>query len=227
MIHRPATPKLKEYNLGKRTAAILMITGAALILVLTTSACSKEQTPEAIEPTAAATENPAAAASSPTETTGHTGEVNGARTTELPDTRETTVTTEPPGGGQDTPQVEEATPVQPPEPMDEPLQGPMVERARAMAAAHLGLTDDQVEEVTLEEAAALTWPDSSLGCMQEGMAYAGAEVMGYRLTFAHDGRRVNAHGDAERDGVIIPQDCLEDPDSAGRPREDDSDPNPG
>ena len=159
-----------------------------------------------------------------TDTTATTAAATATATTA---TAAATATKEPTKTGETTPTAEEAAPAEPPGPTEEPLGGPLVENARKMVAERLGLTEDQVREVTLETAEAVTWPDSSLGCQQEGMGYGAAEVTGYRLTFAHGDRTMNAHGDAERDGVIIPQNCLNDPDSAGWPREDNPDRNPG
>ena len=230
MSQTPTDSQLRKQTLRKRAATVLS-SATALVLLLTMAACSEEHEPAAIEPAPA----PAGAvpAGQPTETTrpeestAGTEDVNGdsspaSETTGTPEPADTTTaaaaTKEPTKTGEATPAAEEATPAEPPGPVEEPLDGPLVENARKMVAERLGLTENQVREVTLEMAEAVTWPDSSLGCQQEGMAYAAAEVTGYRLTFAHGDRTMNAHGDAERDGVIIPQNCLNDPDSAGRPR---------
>ena len=86
-------------------------------------------------------------------------------------------------------------------------------------ARHLGLDESHARELTLENWDAVTWSDASLGCAQEGMAYATVEVPGFRITFTHQGRTVSVHTDEEwTTHAIIPRNCLGDPNAAGQPR---------
>jgi hypothetical protein len=57
------------------------------------------------------------------------------------------------------------------------LQG-LVDRSKNDLAQRLSIPTD---EIVLLETASVTWPDSSLGCPQEGMAYAQVLIHGYLI----------------------------------------------
>jgi hypothetical protein len=54
----------------------------------------------------------------------------------------------------------------------------LIESSRQDLAKRLSVP---VEEIVLLEAVGVTWPDSSLGCPQEGMAYAQVLIPGYLI----------------------------------------------
>ena len=96
---------------------------------------------------------------------------------------------------------------------------PRVALARRLAAQHLGLEENRADELVLEEWQAVTWPSPALGCPQEGFAYAAVLVEGFRIRFSHEGKNVTVHTREQgTPHAIIPQDCLEDPETAGYPR---------
>jgi hypothetical protein len=73
-----------------------------------------------------------------------------------------------------------------------------VEGARHELAARLGI---DASEVSVSSAAAVTWPDSSLGCPQPGMAYAQVVTPGYLIVLEAGGRHYEYH--AGRDGKVF------------------------
>lgn len=54
----------------------------------------------------------------------------------------------------------------------------LIESSRQDLAGRLSISGD---EIVLLEAISVTWPDSSLGCPQEGMAYAQVLTPGYLI----------------------------------------------
>ena len=54
---------------------------------------------------------------------------------------------------------------------------------------------------------AVTWPDGSLGCAQEGMAYITAEVPGFQITLTSTRDVVTVHTDEEGRVALVPRDC--------------------
>ena len=82
--------------------------------------------------------------------------------------------------------------------------------AQRAAARHFEVTADYLHDVTLESWMAVTWPDGSLGCPQEGMAYTTAEAPGFIITFAHQDRTVNVHASERQAHAIVPSDCAAD-----------------
>ena len=105
---------------------------------------------------------------------------------------------------------------QAPAPAAEPH--PLEPAARAAAAAHEGLTDEQAAQLQLTVWEAVTWPDAALGCRKEGYAYAAVLTPGYRATYEHEGRTVMVHLGEDGDSAFVPQRCVNDPATTGYPR---------
>ncbi|MCY4086291.1 MAG: hypothetical protein OXG37_05220, partial [Actinomycetia bacterium] len=97
-------------------------------------------------------------------------------------------------------------------------QHPLEKEARAAAAAHEGLTDDQAAQLELTLWEAVTWPSSAMGCEQPGYLYTTALEPGFRATYELEGRTVVVHLGEEMGSAFVPQGCLDDPGSAGSPR---------
>ena len=64
---------------------------------------------------------------------------------------------------------------------DDPALQSLIERAKADLAERLAVA---IEEINLLEATSVTWPDSSLGCAQEGLMYLPALTPGYLIRLA-------------------------------------------
>ncbi|MGH3347631.1 MAG: AsnC family protein [Nocardioides sp.] len=76
-------------------------------------------------------------------------------------------------------------------PEDSPgAQSPAAREAVADLAQRLGVSEDAVRVVSMEE---VTWRDGSLGCAQEGMMYTQALVDGSRIVLDVDGRTYEYH----------------------------------
>jgi hypothetical protein len=69
------------------------------------------------------------------------------------------------------------------------LQG-LIEKAREDLAKRLSIT---VTEISVAEAAAVIWPDSSLGCPQKGMAYAEVLTSGYLILLEYANNQYEYH----------------------------------
>jgi hypothetical protein len=69
------------------------------------------------------------------------------------------------------------------------LQG-MIEKAKEDLAKRLSIT---VPEINVEVAAEVTWPDSSRGCPQEGMAYAQVLTPGYLIVLEYNYAKYEYH----------------------------------
>jgi hypothetical protein len=69
-------------------------------------------------------------------------------------------------------------------------QAPAVRKAVADLAQRLGVSEDDVRVVSMEE---VTWRDGSLGCAQEGMMYTHALVNGSRIVLDVDAREYEYH----------------------------------
>jgi hypothetical protein len=67
----------------------------------------------------------------------------------------------------------------------------LVTDAVADLAGRLGIGSD---EVTVVDALALTWPDSSLGCPQPGMMYSQVLTKGTFVVLEAGGQRYEYHG---------------------------------
>ena len=90
--------------------------------------------------------------------------------------------------------TEKPTQVQPVEndftPVPEPEMNPLVELAIQDLAARLNLDP---ELVTVIDFKPVTWPDSSLGCPQEGMMYAQVLTDGYLILLETNGKTYEYH----------------------------------
>jgi hypothetical protein len=69
-------------------------------------------------------------------------------------------------------------------------QPPVVREAVADLAQRLGVAEDDVRVVSMEE---VTWRDGSLGCAQKGMMYTQALVNGSRIVLEADARTYEYH----------------------------------
>ncbi|HET9909786.1 MAG TPA: hypothetical protein VFQ23_24270 [Anaerolineales bacterium] len=76
-----------------------------------------------------------------------------------------------------------------PTPADANLQN-LVGKARADLANRLAVSTN---EINLIEATSVTWPDSSLGCPQEGMVYAQVLTAGYLILLEQGGTTYEYH----------------------------------
>ncbi|MBN2499889.1 MAG: hypothetical protein JXB38_03920 [Anaerolineales bacterium] len=74
-------------------------------------------------------------------------------------------------------------------PADARLQD-LVDKAAADLAKRLAVTVDQIN---LLEAASVVWPDASLGCPEEGMAYAQVLTPGYLIRLEAGGQEYEYH----------------------------------
>lgn len=67
---------------------------------------------------------------------------------------------------------------------------PAAREAVADLAQRLGVSEDEVRVVSMEE---VTWRDGSLGCAQEGMMYTQALVNGSRIVLDVDAKTYEYH----------------------------------
>ena len=81
--------------------------------------------------------------------------------------------------------------------MSQPLPTPatsglqtLIEKAKSDLAQRLSVATDQIN---LIEATAVVWPDSSLGCPQEGMVYAQVLTPGFLILLEHAGNISEYH----------------------------------
>lgn len=76
-----------------------------------------------------------------------------------------------------------------PLPLDARLQA-LVEKAKDDLAIRLAVSTN---EINLIEATSVTWPDSSLGCPQEGMVYTQVLTSGYLILLEQGGNTFEYH----------------------------------
>ncbi|HEY7031771.1 MAG TPA: hypothetical protein VH482_10605 [Thermomicrobiales bacterium] len=76
---------------------------------------------------------------------------------------------------------------------------PMVQAVMADAASRLGVPADQLQVVSIES---WEWPDTSLGCPQEGQFYAQVITPGYLIVVTGAGQRLEYHTDTEGHFVV-------------------------
>lgn len=76
-----------------------------------------------------------------------------------------------------------------PTPADSGLQN-LIDKATADLAQRLTIS---ANEIILLEAMSVVWPDSSLGCPQEGMAYAQVLTPGYLIRLEYAGNKFEYH----------------------------------
>lgn len=80
-------------------------------------------------------------------------------------------------------------------PMSDPIET-MISAAKAeIVALNPALS---LNEITLVQQEATNWPDSSLGCPEEGMMYAQVITPGYRFIFTAGGRTYEVHTDEKK-----------------------------
>jgi hypothetical protein len=84
-----------------------------------------------------------------------------------------------------------------PLPVDAGLQN-LIEKAKADLANRLAVS---ANEISLIEATSVTWPDSSLGCPQEGMVYTQVLTPGYLILLEHGGTAFEYHA-SSRDTIV-------------------------
>lgn len=86
--------------------------------------------------------------------------------------------TPPTPGEPHLPEPEDRGLTPPSNPTFEPAAARLAEQARADLAQRSGIPADQIVVSSVQ---AVTWPDSSLGCPQPGMAYAQVLTSGYLI----------------------------------------------
>ena len=96
------------------------------------------------------------------------------------------------------PEPETANPTSEITPTPDPAALQVAVRARNDLATKLGI---RVDDITISSAQAVTWPDSSLGCPQEGMAYTQVLTPGYLILLETGGKTYEYH--ASRDSFVI------------------------
>jgi hypothetical protein len=70
----------------------------------------------------------------------------------------------------------------------------LIERARDDLSQRLSVS---TEQITLVEATEVEWPDSSLGCPQEGMSYLQVITPGYRILLEAGGTQYEYHSNRD------------------------------
>lgn len=88
-----------------------------------------------------------------------------------------------------TPQVTTLMPQSIPSPLAPDLQK-LIEKAKEDLANRLTISKDQISFIEIFE---VTWPDSSLGCPQKGLAYAQVMTPGYLIRLASGNSQYEYH----------------------------------
>jgi len=91
----------------------------------------------------------------------------------------------------------ESTPVTPVIPSPASGSESLIEKAKMDLAQRLAVS---ATEINLVEAQSVTWPDSSLGCPQEGMMYTQVLTPGFLILLEHDSNIYEYHA-GSRDSV--------------------------
>ena len=81
-----------------------------------------------------------------------------------------------------------------------PQAQPAVDVVLRDAAAHLGVSVDQLRVIQVE---ARQWPDSSLGCPQPGFFYSQIVTPGYLIVVTGAGKQLEYHTDATGSRVVL------------------------
>ncbi len=100
---------------------------------------------------------------------------------------------------------------QPTESSLQPSRPAQVEAAVAYLANELGVAPETIQVLSVEE---VTWPDTSLGCPQPGMAYAQVLVPGFRIRLRSGGQDYALHTDGQANQVVL---CRQAPDVVSSP----------
>ena len=111
------------------------------------------------------------------------------------------------GAGAASPTTESGTPAFPldtPAPSaNETVPGEIEAAARKLLADELGADEG---DFRLDSSEGVGWPDTSLGCPQEGMAYAQVLTPGYKLVFHHGGTSYPVHTNSDGSDMVICRD---------------------
>ena len=110
------------------------------------------------------------------------------------------VDTETPSDNISTPAIpptQESTTQMTPSPSTSSGLESLIEKAKEDLAQRLPVS---ANEINLVEATSVTWPDSSLGCPQEGMVYTQVLTPGYLILLEHGGNTYEYHA-SSRDYV--------------------------
>jgi hypothetical protein len=83
----------------------------------------------------------------------------------------------------------------------DPGAAAVVQAAVQHLSARLGIPESAVTVVSV---AAVTWPDTSLGCPQPGMRYTQVPVDGARIVLSADGREYAYHSGGSRPPFLCP-----------------------
>jgi hypothetical protein len=95
----------------------------------------------------------------------------------------------------------------PPIPADAGLQS-LIDKARMDLAQQLSIP---MTQINLIQTISATWPDSSLGCPQPGMAYSQVLTPGYLIQLQADNRVYEYHTDADQLVVFCGENTIEYP----------------
>jgi len=79
----------------------------------------------------------------------------------------------------------------------------LINKAKEHLAAHLSISIEQVNFVKVFD---VTWPDSSLGCPQEGMMYAQVLTPGYLILLEHGSIQYEYHSGKNMQQVVTCED---------------------
>ena len=82
----------------------------------------------------------------------------------------------------------------------------IADRALVFLAGELAVPESEITSTGIEP---VTWPDASMGCPQEGYAYAQVLVPGYRITFSHDSVSYDVHSDEQGKNFVRPVGCYD------------------
>jgi len=103
-----------------------------------------------------------------------------------------------------TPTTEPSTPTSqlstPTQPANETVPGEIETAARKLLADELGADE---ADFRLDSSEGVGWPDASLGCPQEGYAYAQVRTPGYKLVFDHAGTSHAVHTNSDGSHMVI------------------------
>jgi hypothetical protein len=80
-----------------------------------------------------------------------------------------------------------------------PEAQPAVQAVVADAAAHLGISPDQIQ---VQQVESRQWPDSSLGCPQPGQMYSQIVTPGYLIVISGAGKRLEYHTNTRSEVVL-------------------------
>ena len=86
------------------------------------------------------------------------------------------------------------------QPDNEPVPGPIETAARKLLADEL---DADEGDFRLDSSEGVGWSDASLGCPQEGMAYAQVITPGYKLVFDLAGSSYSVHANSDGSHMVV------------------------